>query len=591
MDSKSASLVLICISIGLLLLGSDSIIDAQEIKGLSSSSESFSKGGSGILSRFRENITSVQRQQAQQVSKEDIRSVSTIVQQPATVETFRKVVEESRTEQRSSNPEPAIYGSVEGAPGIDFPAYSSIPNTRFTCEGKQYDPGMYADEETGCQVYHLCYLGRRESFLCGIGTVFNQAIMNCDFWHSVDCSKSSQFYHLNTEFGKASSEPAGQSSFTKQEVSSTFKSRIVPPLSVQRLIGTKTSFNERVTSEAAIRTNFINQAESESSSSFNKVNIQSRPVGVKTSFKSEQISRIGDLVSPGRQIQLSRNQMASESSNQVSKTSMPGASLQNSTLETGTKVQSSSQSQTLDSAAEKAFEATRETLPGVKSNFRDKSNSANEIQSSSNDGGWRPYFKSKATTKKEQREPSAAPTTSAPSRPPTVAQPDKEPVFSSGKEQSGTENVEATEVPKTPKSGLPPNLSGQGETSSMSPNTESESAPSTRPATSQTPEPTTGSPSSATETEARETTLPAASSEPSSGEQAGSGDGTASTATSDDQTSAASSESQQDGKATTKDDPSSSVEYVTPTTTTVSNSGSSSGLEKRSSSRGRVNRV
>jgi hypothetical protein len=28
------------------------------------------------------------------------------------------------------------------------------------CEGKPYDPGMYADEETGCRVFHMCYMGR-----------------------------------------------------------------------------------------------------------------------------------------------------------------------------------------------------------------------------------------------------------------------------------------------------------------------------------------------------------------------------------------------------------------------------------------------
>lgn len=110
--------------------------------------------------------------------------------------------QETATEDPLADSEPALYGSVAGAPGVDFPAYTRIPKTSFTCEGKGFDFGFYADEEAQCQVYHVCWSGRRESFLCGVGTVFNQAILACDYWHSVDCSKSSQFYGVNSELGK-----------------------------------------------------------------------------------------------------------------------------------------------------------------------------------------------------------------------------------------------------------------------------------------------------------------------------------------------------------------------------------------------------
>lgn len=106
------------------------------------------------------------------------------------------------TEDPLADSEPALYGSVAGAPGVDFPAYTRIPKTSFTCEGKNFDFGFYADEEAQCQVYHVCWSGRRESFLCGVGTVFNQAILACDYWHSVDCSKSSQFWGINSELGE-----------------------------------------------------------------------------------------------------------------------------------------------------------------------------------------------------------------------------------------------------------------------------------------------------------------------------------------------------------------------------------------------------
>lgn len=116
------------------------------------------------------------------------------------------------TEDPLADSEPALYGSVAGKPGVDFPAYTRIPKTSFTCEGKGFDFGFYADEEAQCQVYHVCWSGRRESFLCGVGTVFNQAILACDYWHSVDCSKSSQFYGVNSELGEYSLKVLGSHS-------------------------------------------------------------------------------------------------------------------------------------------------------------------------------------------------------------------------------------------------------------------------------------------------------------------------------------------------------------------------------------------
>lgn len=97
---------------------------------------------------------------------------------------------------------------MNGQAGQDFPSYARVPKTSFTCKGKPYDYGMYADEETGCQAYHLCYNGRKDSFLCGPGTVFNQQILHCDYWYSVDCGKSSQYYGSNAYMGSSKAEPA-----------------------------------------------------------------------------------------------------------------------------------------------------------------------------------------------------------------------------------------------------------------------------------------------------------------------------------------------------------------------------------------------
>ena len=62
--------------------------------------------------------------------------------------------------------------AIPGAPGRDYPAYTSVPRTSFTCEG--LSPGFYSDPEGECQVYHHCtHTAAKPSFtrLCPIGSI------------------------------------------------------------------------------------------------------------------------------------------------------------------------------------------------------------------------------------------------------------------------------------------------------------------------------------------------------------------------------------------------------------------------------------
>lgn len=120
-----------------------------------------------------------------------------------------------------------------------------IPKTSFTCEGKPILPGLYADEETGCRVYHYCpapaapapakivqqveqqeqeldapasliqqqqqfgqlqevqpEVEQFKSFFCGEGTLFSQQLLTCDHAANVVCSQSARHYQINEEFGK-----------------------------------------------------------------------------------------------------------------------------------------------------------------------------------------------------------------------------------------------------------------------------------------------------------------------------------------------------------------------------------------------------
>uniref|UniRef100_A0A6G1S713 Chitin-binding type-2 domain-containing protein n=1 Tax=Aceria tosichella TaxID=561515 RepID=A0A6G1S713_9ACAR len=186
-------------------------------------------------------VAPVQQRRTQQQSYQRTETVRQ-QQQPAVATSYQQeqVSSSSNYDQAEADAEPAQYGAVAGQPGQDFPAYTRVPKTSFTCSNVPYEYGMYADEETGCQAYHLCYNGRKESFLCGVGTVFNQRILHCDYWYSVDCGKSSQYYSSNAYMGSSQPEPgpaeaspsasgSSGSSYKRTEVSSSSVNRPVAP--------------------------------------------------------------------------------------------------------------------------------------------------------------------------------------------------------------------------------------------------------------------------------------------------------------------------------------------------------------------------
>jgi len=72
------------------------------------------------------------------------------------------------------------------------------PPTAFSCEAQAYQ-GIYADVETGCQVFHFCEEGgRNHSFFCPHLTIFNQRFFVCDWHYNVDCSTAPAYFSLNS---------------------------------------------------------------------------------------------------------------------------------------------------------------------------------------------------------------------------------------------------------------------------------------------------------------------------------------------------------------------------------------------------------
>ena len=54
----------------------------------------------------------------------------------------------------SGDPLDWLRAAVPGEPGLDYPIYSTPPDTGFTCEDKE--AGFYADPVAECQVLQFC---------------------------------------------------------------------------------------------------------------------------------------------------------------------------------------------------------------------------------------------------------------------------------------------------------------------------------------------------------------------------------------------------------------------------------------------------
>ena len=127
--------------------------------------------------------------------------------------------------------------AVPGIPGQDYPIYSEVPETSFSCAG-QVDGGYYGDPQAECQVFHICTNDgqgglSKYSFLCPNGTIFNQEYFICDWWFNFDCSEAEAFYSLNEEIAAEreaatqallSAASNGQATYLSQSSSNSYAS-------------------------------------------------------------------------------------------------------------------------------------------------------------------------------------------------------------------------------------------------------------------------------------------------------------------------------------------------------------------------------
>ena len=108
------------------------------------------------------------------------------------------------------DPLAALASNIPGVPGEDYPIFSEVPESGFSCEG-QVDGGYYADPEAECQVFHICTADgqgglSKYSFLCPNGTIFNQNYFICDWWFNFDCAEAEDLYSINDDIAAERAE-------------------------------------------------------------------------------------------------------------------------------------------------------------------------------------------------------------------------------------------------------------------------------------------------------------------------------------------------------------------------------------------------
>lgn len=89
----------------------------------------------------------------------------------------------------------------------NFKSKVDLPDTTFHCGDQKHFPGLYADEDLGCMVFHVCALTDdgliMKSFLCPENTLFDQTVLKCNWWFYTDCKASKSLYDSNLPVSKS----------------------------------------------------------------------------------------------------------------------------------------------------------------------------------------------------------------------------------------------------------------------------------------------------------------------------------------------------------------------------------------------------
>ncbi|XP_040564734.1 uncharacterized protein [Lepeophtheirus salmonis] len=139
-----------------------------------------------------------------------------------------------QTPLRLLDPFEALNLSLPGIPVEDYPIFSSVPITKFSCDDRLIG-GLYSDPEAQCQVFHICGQGSRSgltkySFLCPNGTIFNQEYLICDWWFNFDCDQAENLYSINDKIFESRERHVDESPSLLEDIVRAASSRISFPV-------------------------------------------------------------------------------------------------------------------------------------------------------------------------------------------------------------------------------------------------------------------------------------------------------------------------------------------------------------------------
>lgn len=103
--------------------------------------------------------------------------------------------------QARPRPQPSPAAAAAASATSGQAVRYDLPVTGFSCSDKPYIPGIYADVEANCEVFHVCTPEYRYSFACGEGTAFNQSTLTCDYPQNVTCSDTAKYYSSTAGIG------------------------------------------------------------------------------------------------------------------------------------------------------------------------------------------------------------------------------------------------------------------------------------------------------------------------------------------------------------------------------------------------------
>ncbi|XP_075216020.1 uncharacterized protein LOC142321645 [Lycorma delicatula] len=180
-----------------------------------------------------------------------------------------------------------------GKAGVDYPIYHTIPKTSFSCNN--LSPGYYADKETRCQVFHMCFPSiymKKQSFLCPNGSVFSQELLTCEWWTKADCGQKLEINYASEKDDQSNSE-----SKTKVTLNS-LNTTIILPSNKNKTINKFTKFSNNNYNLKLLQQINTNETKEQENSTFNSDNVKLILDNLFIEFKDNKVvlpSKIADI--------------------------------------------------------------------------------------------------------------------------------------------------------------------------------------------------------------------------------------------------------------------------------------------------------